>query len=76
MGHGMLGFGFGGGIMMIVFWGILVLFAFMLYKGVFDIGRSAPAHLPSWPEPEEIIRQRYAKGEIDRAEYEELRKTL
>ena len=66
-GHMMWGGGFGmaGGLMMLVFWGAIIALIVFAVRG-FSAG-SGPA---SKPDPEEILRERYAKGEIDDEEYE------
>ena len=63
------GGGMGAGwIFMIVFWGLIVLGIVALAKGLFASG--------SGKRPMEILRERYARGEITRAEYEDMRQDL
>lgn len=71
----MMGWGYGmyGGIGMLLFWGVIIVllvFAARSFMG----GR--------WNQPQpgstalDILKERYAKGEIDKPEYEERRKML
>lgn len=71
----MMGWGYGmyGGIGMLLFWGVIIVllvFAARSFMG----GR--------WSQPQpgstalDILKERYAKGEIDKPEYEERRKML
>jgi len=55
------------------FWGILILIVVMLMRGIFG-GRSS--NLQKEVPALEILKQRYAKGEIDREEFEERKKVL
>ncbi|MEQ9040189.1 MAG: SHOCT domain-containing protein [Silicimonas sp.] len=66
-GHMMWGGGFGmaGGLMMLLFWGAIIALIVFAVRG-FSTG-SSPA---SKPDAAEILRERYAKGEIDDEEYE------
>jgi putative membrane protein len=67
--HG--GFGFGGGFMWI-FW-ILIIFAIIaLFRGVSGSGSGAPGS----DSPMEILRKRFASGEITDEEFERRRKEL
>ena len=50
---------------MLVFWGAIIALIVFAVRG-FSAG-SGPA---SKPDPDEILRERYAKGEIDDEEYE------
>jgi len=66
-----------GGLMMIAFWGgIIVLIVFLVrWLG----GRSGASHESSptsHRSPHEILQERFARGEIDKKEYEERRKVL
>lgn len=74
------GFGFGGGGMgigMLLFWGLVIVAVVMLARG---FGRSSGpgADVPSVRDktPLDILRERYARGEIDRAEFLQKRDDL
>lgn len=74
-GHDMLdwcGPGFGG-IAMVLFWVLLIVGVAALARGILAHGGRSPAP----PErPLDILQRRYAKGEIDRKEYEEKKRDL
>ncbi|NNG05650.1 MAG: SHOCT domain-containing protein [Inquilinus sp.] len=61
-----------GPLMMIVFVGIVVAVVLALMRG-FGGGW---AHGVTRSDPLDILKERYAKGEIDQAEYEERRRVL
>lgn len=77
----MMGFdGFGGGIGfggigMIVFWGLVIAVVIMLARGLgaFGSGAASPGDKRT---PLDILRERYAKGEIDQHEFEQKRRDL
>jgi putative membrane protein len=58
-----------GWTMMVVFWGALI---FLIVWAVRSWGSSREVQ----PDAMEVLRQRYARGEIDREEYKERRGTL
>ena len=68
---GMMGW-FGGGLMMIVFWVLLVSFIVWIVR---EVGGK---NTHSRPESSalEILKERYAKGEIDKKEFEDKKKDL
>ncbi len=82
----MMGWDFGwgwmffGGLMMVVFWGgliALIVFAVRGLSGGGNQGRSG--ELPerrATPDALEMLKTRYAKGEITREEFETIRKDL
>ncbi len=82
MWHSIDGMGWGmlwGGLMMILFWGFVVALATW---GVQAITRRASAHAqapesvaPS-PPSLDIVRERYACGDIDSEEFDEIRSRL
>lgn len=74
------GFGHGGGWMgigMLLFWGLVILAVVVLARG---FGRSSGSGGGAPNErdrtPLEILRERYARGEIDKAEFEQKRSDL
>ena len=71
-----LGMGFFGLILMVLFWGGLIALAVWLVKAIFSPGRVS--HLPGGgaASPREILDERYARGEITRAQYEQMRQDL
>ena len=80
-----MGFAFGGdlGIAWIVGWPIVLLFwglvvaAFVLgIRWLIRADRRGSHPAPAIPDALEILRQRYARGEIDEAEYERRRTVL
>ena len=65
--------GFGGGLMMLIFWVFLIAFIVWLVKesrggNHSDAGRSQS--------PLDLLKERYVKGEIDKKEFEEKKKDL
>lgn len=73
-GHGMMGYGFFGAGMMVLFWIVIVVLAVLVARWLIErqgggqAGGSAPAI--------EILKQRLARGEIDPEEYAARRKAL
>jgi len=66
-----------GGLMMIAFWGGLILLIVVLVRWLGGGSASGHASSPaSRQTPLEILQERFAKGEIDKEEYEERRKLL
>ncbi|MCG6909159.1 MAG: SHOCT domain-containing protein [Deltaproteobacteria bacterium] len=77
MGAGMGGFMGGGvGIIMIIFWVLIIGAVALLVSGAFNGIRGAAQWDGKSSDPLEILKQRYARGEIDRIEYEEKRRVL
>lgn len=70
-GHMMWGGGFGmvGGLMMLLFWGAVIALIVLVIRGAFA-GPESDAKSDSKSDPADILRERYAKGEIDDEEYE------
>ena len=72
--HGMMGGGMG--IIMFLFW-ILIIGALSLLISALVNGVSRARQDPKEAsEPLNILKQRYARGEIDKAEYEDKRRNL
>jgi putative membrane protein len=77
-GHG---FGWGGmifgGLMMLLFWGGLIVLVVLAVRAFSTSGsRETPRDNNASETPLEIVKMRYARGEISKAEYEEIRRDL
>ena len=70
MQHGWYGFGWLFGFL---FWVLVVLGVIYLVKTLFGGNRQAPGGKES---PEEILKRRYAAGEISTEEFEDMKKRL
>ena len=68
-----------GGIMMILFWGGIIALAVWAAQSLgrprADGGQIAPAGHPG-ARPLDVAKERYARGEITREEFEQLKKDL
>ena len=72
------GYGFGGfgmGLGMLLFWGLVFAAVLLLARG-FGGRCAANPQRPRENSALEILRERYARGEIDKAEFEEKRRDL
>lgn len=70
--HGwMWGLGMGlGGLVMLAFWGALIVGGFLLVRSL-----GAPA-APPHATPLDVLKRRYAAGEITREQYDQMRRDL
>lgn len=71
-GH-MFGWGLSGGLMMILFWGALILFVVWIVREIHGKNSDKIGNSKS---PLDILKERYAKGEIDKKEFDEKKKDL
>ncbi len=73
MGWGWWGMGW---IFMIIFWGLIIVGLIFLIKWLAGLSRSRPPIDKPHDSALEILRQRYAKGEINKDEFEEKKRDL
>lgn len=66
-----MGFGF---VFMLLFWGLVILGIAALIRWLMT--QSSPDKRPRDKTPLEIAQERYARGEIDREEYERMKRDL
>ena len=80
VGHSSIGpsmmAGNGMGIVMILFWIILLVALVLVVSGAASGIRNRGNQTTDGSDPLEILRRRYARGEIDKAEYETKRRDL
>lgn len=73
----MMGFGFIGLVIMLLFWGLLIAGAVWVVKSIFPgVGTSVPSGKDHPLKPREILDQRYARGEITREQYKVMMEDL
>jgi putative membrane protein len=74
-GYGGYGMGIFGGLFMLVFWGLIIVGLVLLVRWLWDQGR--PARGSSGGEaPLDILKRRYARGEITKDEYDRMKQDL
>lgn len=74
MNYDYQGFGFFGPIFMILFWAIVILGIIAIVR--WSMGQSRSTDAGKEKTPLDILKERYAKGEIDKKEFEERKKNL
>ncbi len=65
-----------GGVMMIIFWGGIILAIVLLVRWLGAGGSPNSSGNSARMTPLDILKERYAKGEIDKKEYDERKKVL
>ncbi len=79
------GFGWGGmffgGLMMLLFWGGLIVLGFLAFRaltrsGGWQAGNTGPMVDQSADNALAILKERYARGEIDKEQYDRMRADL
>lgn len=63
------------GLVMLFGWGLLIILAFVLVRYAMRSSDSTPA-VPTHRSPLDVLAERFARGEIDEAEYESRRRVL
>lgn len=73
---GSWGMGIGMGIGMLLFWGLIIFGIVSLITGAFSRSGQDQAPMYRADDPLEILKKRYARGEIDKAEFDAKRRDL
>ncbi len=85
--HGFGGFGWGGmvfgGLLTLLFWGVIIVLAVLVIRALARSGSSRTTTTPPAVSPGEtrdqaleILRERYARGEITKDEFNSMRQDL
>lgn len=76
--YGPWGWGFGllPMLMMVVFWAAVIVGIVVLIRWVWGQTTRAPSSLPGAESALDILKKRYARGEINREEFEEKKRDL
>jgi putative membrane protein len=64
-----------GGAMMIAFWGVIILLIVLAVRWLGSVGHGSSSG-SSGKRAADILRERFARGEIDKTEFEERRRAL
>jgi putative membrane protein len=78
-GYGGFGMGLVGWLFMLVFWGLIIVGLVLVVRWLWDHGRSAAsagAGTGTAETPLEILKRRYARGEISKMEYDRMKQDL
>ena len=67
---------FFGPLMMIVFIAVIVAVVVLMVRWLGGSGHGTAPHSPPGKTPLDILKERFARGEIDKEEFEERRRTL
>ncbi len=74
-GYGGYGMGIVGGLFMLVFWGLIIVGLVLLVRWLWDQTRhgAGPGAIEA---PLDILKRRYARGEISKEEYDRMKQDL
>jgi putative membrane protein len=72
-GDNLMGFGWFGGISMLIFWVLTIVGIVYLVKWLMIQSQETGGHSKT---PLEILKERYAKGEISKEDFEKMKKDL
>ncbi|UCF31517.1 MAG: SHOCT domain-containing protein [bacterium] len=73
-GHGWWGMGWFGGIGMLLFWVVIVVLIVLVVRSM--TGGGVSSSQPGARDPMDILKERYARGEISTEEFEERKGVL
>lgn len=67
---------FVGSLMMVIFWAVIIAAILLILRWLVGDSRRSDRHVAPRNNALEILRERFARGEIDKEEYEERRHLL
>jgi putative membrane protein len=65
-----------GGLLFLVFWTVIIVGMVWLVITLIRNSQTGSVTAPSRPAPLDILKERYAKGEITKEQFEEIRREL
>lgn len=74
-GYGGYGMGIVGGLFMLLFWGLIIVGLVLVVRWLWDHGRTGTGAGTGDP-PLEILKRRYARGEISKEEFDRMKQDL
>ncbi len=74
-GYGGYGMGIVGGLLMLVFWGLIIAGLVLFVRWLWDRGRPSAGSVAN-ETPLEILKRRYARGEISKEEFDRMKQDL
>jgi putative membrane protein len=74
-GYGGYGMGIFGGLFMLLFWGLIIVGLVLLVRWLWDHTRTA-GNQGGGDSPIEILKRRYAKGEINKEDFDRMKQDL
>ncbi len=77
MGWGGWGYGMGifGGLMMLLFWGLIIVGLVLVVRWLWDQGRHGSGPVAA-EAPLDILKRRYARGEISKEEFDRMKQDV
>jgi putative membrane protein len=74
-GYGGYGMGIVGSLFMLLFWGLIIVGLVLVVRRLWDHGRSSAGE-GSGDSPLDILKRRYARGEISKEDYDRIKQDL
>lgn len=72
-GYGGFGMGLVGWLFMLLFWGLIIVGVVLVVRWLWDHGRTGMGNTEA---PLDILKRRYARGEISKEEYDRVKQDL
>jgi len=73
---GMMGWGWFGLLCMVIFWVVMIVLIFLVVRRLLSVSPTKMASPPQEDSALEILKKRYARGEINKEEFETIKKDL